>query len=89
MPRYDRTGPLGSGPKTGGGFGDCSGAGSSGMGRRGGRGTSGRCRRGGIFAQGRGVAQEPAQASSLLGRMRAELDEVKRQLADVLARLKG
>jgi hypothetical protein len=89
MPGYDRTGPLGRGPRTGGGLGECAGAGSGGLGRGEGRGASGRCRRGGVFAQGRSSARESAQGDTLLDRMRAELDQVKRQLADVLARLKG
>jgi hypothetical protein len=89
MPGYDRTGPLGSGPRTGGGFGNCGGAGSGGQGRRGGRGASGRCRRGGVFEPGLSGARESAQGETLLDRMRAELDQVKQQLADVLARLKG
>jgi hypothetical protein len=60
MPGFDRTGPMGQGPRTGGGFGDCgpgAGAGSFGGGLRFGggfgRGRRSRCAYGGGFGYGR------------------------------------
>jgi hypothetical protein len=48
MPGFDRTGPMGNGPMTGGGFGRCGGGGRVGFGRGAGRGYGrgrGACRR--------------------------------------------
>jgi hypothetical protein len=96
MPRRDGTGPLGGGPQTGGGFGNC--AGQNQLGRRGaqagarnGRGINCSGRRMGVFGWGRTTAaQDPdSRDGSILSTIRAELDQVKQQLAQVLGRLKG
>jgi hypothetical protein len=90
MPGCDGTGPLGGGRRTGGGFGNCPGNGGSGqgIGRSAGAGRGpGRGRRAGLqgpVAQGTAV-----QDSSVLERLRAELDQVKQQLRELVSRIKG
>ena len=95
MPGFDRTGPLGQGPMTGGGFGYC------GTGRRQGYGLWGRAFYGGFgpgFGRGRfGWGLSPgygywAQRRSYLQPValgpKEELDELKREANDLRAYLK-
>lgn len=95
MPGFDRTGPLGQGPITGGGFGYC------GTGRRQGYGLWGRAFYGGFGAGsgrgrlgrglGPGYAYWPQRRSYLqpvaLG-PKEKLDELKREANDLRAYLK-
>jgi hypothetical protein len=100
MPGNDGTGPLGGGPRTGGGFGNCTGQGQLGQDGSGGKGRSAGRQGRGVNCRGsrygtRGWGQNPgvlpAQApeGSLFAELRSELDQVKQRLAEVLGRLKG
>jgi hypothetical protein len=85
MPGCDGTGPLGGGRRTGGGFGNCPGNGGSGQGI--GRGVGA----GRVPARGRraGLQGAAVQDSSVLERLRTELDQVKQQLRELVGRIKG
>jgi hypothetical protein len=91
MPGFDRSGPMGDGPMTGGGFGRCSGMNvpAGGFGRGMGRGRN--CaRRGGTFSQfgrGRGFgfaagpAREPGSlAENEVNYLKAEAQQLERYL---------
>lgn len=67
MPNQDRTGPLGQGPRTGGGFGAC---------RGGGRGFGG-CRRAGQGPDQPGLRDEDSGRIQALER---EIAELRKQL---------
>jgi hypothetical protein len=81
MPGFDRTGPMGNGPITGGGFGRC-GAGA----RRKGDGRGQRYRR---FQQGPpidgapAVDPEPMSAAGQLNRLEAALASIEARLARI------
>ncbi|MBU1741058.1 MAG: DUF5320 domain-containing protein [Proteobacteria bacterium] len=91
MPGFDRSGPSGAGPLTGGGFGFCAQPDSAGghpMGM--GRGMGRACRRGGCWGRGfgRGMAWNrddvdllEAQAQSL----RRDLAAIEKELAELEA----
>ena len=90
MPGFDRTGPMGAGPMTGGGRGVCGTAGAGGAGFGGGMGYYGRgFRRGFGFGSGIGMRRgfaasrawnQPAYAGNPadeLNMLRAEVDSAK------------
>jgi hypothetical protein len=103
MPGYDRSGPMGAGPRTGGGFGYC-GAGA-GLGRPVetmggfgfGRGRGGRCNagpRGRQFRRFRNWAPEgvgprwsAAGANDEASLLKAQAEHVREELASIEARL--
>lgn len=103
MPGFDRTGPLGGGPRTGGGFGLCGPGAGTGSGRgyglgvgRGGRprgGGRGRCfGGGGGYAYGRGYGRGYGRfgafgADADIASLQAQADELRAELDAVEARL--
>lgn len=85
MPRGDRTGPLGMGPRTGRGAGNCAGANTPGnaaagfgRGRGGGRGWG---------RQGWGVAPlaQPLQPEEGSGGVQAQLEQINERLRQIEA----
>ncbi len=103
MPGYDRTGPWGQGPRTGGGFGVCGAPAQDGetdvrkygwgFGRGGGRGLRrGFCffRRGrGGFGYGAHWAPTPAPPELAKSNLEAEAAELRRRLDAIEQRLAG
>ena len=88
MPGYDRTGPMGQGPMTGGGFGRCTNYAGAPMGR--GRGVSyGWGRRGG---RGRGPGRWPVAAGPDYGgyppqTLEERAADLRRELAEIESRM--
>lgn len=91
MPGFDGTGPLGQGPRTGGGFGRCNSEDFQPTGRAMGRGFRGGCRggRGMGRGAGRGIGMEQmagapvndSEALSLrLARLEAEAADIRQRL---------
>jgi hypothetical protein len=95
MPGYNGTGPMGAGPRTGGGFGYCDpgmappDAGGRGLGRRAqGRGFAAGFRRGaGGFGQGRGRGYFCRRWSGSPGFPRADRSLLEEEAAALRARL--
>lgn len=92
MPGFDRTGPMGQGPMTGGGFGQCGGARrvAQGWGQGLGRGR-GRGRRFAGQAGYYGPVWQQVNAASYdeAGDLKARADELKSELEAITARLEA
>ncbi len=91
MPGFDGTGPRGQGPMTGGGFGNCAGAGAGYAGSRGGFGRGQRCGRG--FGPGRGggrfAAYPQAPAIDEKANLEARLGWLEQEATRIRERLSG
>ncbi len=91
MPGRNGTGPMGRGPMTGGGFGNCAGRGGAGFGGGMGRGMRRMLQGGGRFgfnAPDQGYGQD-AENRALVREneaLRSELDAIKKRLDDMETR---
>lgn len=79
MPNQDRTGPLGQGPMTGGGFGLCGGGQGRGQGGYG-MGQGGGFFRFGRFPRGAALDQTPDPAQERISALEREIADLKEQL---------